>query len=88
MAALESKNVQAVKDQRMARFQRNFTGVISAIPYCAYRRHIPLCCIKYVQELKCLGSAWALCRWFLLLGHMGVAFIERRLSLLILFIIF
>jgi hypothetical protein len=28
------------------------------------------------------------CRWFLLLGHVGVAFIERRLSLLILFIIF
>jgi hypothetical protein len=31
--------------------------------------------------------AWAPCRWFLLLGHMGVAFIERRLSLLILCII-
>jgi hypothetical protein len=28
------------------------------------------------------------CHWFLLLGHMGVAFIERHLSLLILFIIF
>jgi hypothetical protein len=28
------------------------------------------------------------CHWFLLLGHVGVAFIERRLSLLILFIIF
>jgi hypothetical protein len=28
------------------------------------------------------------CHWFLLLDHTGVAFIERRLSLLILFIIF
>jgi hypothetical protein len=36
----------------------------------------------------CLGSAWAPCHWFLLLGHVGVAFIERRLSLLILLIIF
>jgi hypothetical protein len=35
-----------------------------------------------------LRSAWAPCHWFLLLGHMGVAFIERRLSLLILFFIF
>jgi hypothetical protein len=38
--------------------------------------------------MVCLGSAWAPCRWFLLLGHVGVAFIERRLSLLILFFIF
>jgi hypothetical protein len=37
----------------------------------------------------CLGSAWAPCHWFLLLGHGGWgAFIERRLSLLILFFIF
>jgi hypothetical protein len=36
----------------------------------------------------CSGSAWAPCRWFLLLGHVGVAFVERRLSLLILFIMF
>jgi hypothetical protein len=35
-----------------------------------------------------LGSTWAPCHWFLLLGHMGVAFIERRLSLLILFFIY
>jgi hypothetical protein len=32
-----------------------------------------------------LGFDWAPCRWFLLLGLMGIAFIERRLSLLILF---
>jgi hypothetical protein len=31
---------------------------------------------------------WVPCRWFLLLGRVGVTFIERRLSLLILFIIF
>jgi hypothetical protein len=36
----------------------------------------------------CLGSAWAPCYWFLLLVRVVVAFIERRLSLLILFIIF
>jgi hypothetical protein len=28
----------------------------------------------------CLGISWALCRWFLLLGRVRVAFIERRLS--------
>jgi hypothetical protein len=36
----------------------------------------------------CLGSAWAPCHWFLLLGLLGVVCIERRLSLLVLFIIF
>jgi hypothetical protein len=36
----------------------------------------------------CLGSSWAPCRWLLLLSLVGVAFIECRLSLLILFIIF
>jgi hypothetical protein len=35
----------------------------------------------------CLGSVSAPCHWFLSLGNVGVAFIERRLSLLILFII-
>jgi hypothetical protein len=35
-----------------------------------------------------LGSVRAPCRWFLLLGRVRVAFIERRLSLLSLFIIF
>jgi hypothetical protein len=34
------------------------------------------------------GSVWIHCHWFLLLGRVGVAFIEHRLSLLILFIIF
>jgi hypothetical protein len=38
--------------------------------------------------VPCFGSAWALCHWFLLLGRRGVAFNERCLSLLILFIIF
>jgi membrane protease YdiL (CAAX protease family) len=33
-------------------------------------------------------SAWAPCHWFLLLGRRGVAFIERRLYFVILFIIF
>jgi hypothetical protein len=35
-----------------------------------------------------VGSALAPCHWFLLLGRVGVVFIGRRLSLLILFIIF
>jgi hypothetical protein len=42
----------------------------------------------YVLIKKKPKGAWAPCRWFLLLGHMGVAFIECRLSMLILFIIF
>jgi hypothetical protein len=43
-----------------------------------------------VRALSCfsLQSAWAPCHWFLLLGRVGVEFIERRLSLLIFFIIF
>jgi hypothetical protein len=36
----------------------------------------------------CLGSSWAPCHWRLLMGRVGAAFIERRLSLSILFIIF
>jgi hypothetical protein len=45
-------------------------------------------CSVFALSCFCLGSAWAPCHWFLLLGHVGVAFIERRLSLLILFVIF
>jgi hypothetical protein len=41
-----------------------------------------------ILSCSCLGSSWAPCRWFMLLGHVGVAFFERRLSLVILFIIF
>jgi hypothetical protein len=33
----------------------------------------------------CLGSSWASDLWFLLLDRVGLAFIERRLSLLIIF---
>jgi hypothetical protein len=35
-----------------------------------------------------LGSAWGPCHWSLLLGRVRVAFIERRLFLFILLIIF
>jgi hypothetical protein len=48
----------------------------------------PVHALSCALSCFCLWSAWAPCHWFLLLGRMGVAFIERRLSLLILFIIF
>jgi hypothetical protein len=48
----------------------------------------PVRALSCALSCFCLGSAWAPCDWFLLLGRMWVAFIERRLSLLILFIIF
>jgi hypothetical protein len=44
-------------------------------------------CDKPVRALLCalscfcLGSSWAHCHWFLLLGRLVVALIERRLSL-------
>jgi hypothetical protein len=38
--------------------------------------------------VSCPVFVWAPCHWFLSLGRNGVAFIERNLSLLILFIIF
>jgi hypothetical protein len=41
-----------------------------------------------VLSCFCLWSSWAPCRWLLLLGRVGAAFIERGLSFLILFIIF
>jgi hypothetical protein len=40
--------------------------------------YIYLCPVLFL-----FGSVWAPCHWFLLLGCVGVAFIERRLSLLI-----
>jgi hypothetical protein len=48
----------------------------------------PVSALSCALSCFCLGSAWAPRRWFLFLGRVGVAFIERRLSLLILFIIF
>jgi hypothetical protein len=48
------------------------------------------CTLPFLVDLvyHILIDALAPCHWFLLLGRMGVAFIERRLSLLILFFIF
>jgi hypothetical protein len=48
----------------------------------------PVCALSCALPCLCLRSALAPCRWFLLQGRMGVAFIERRLSLVILFAIF
>jgi hypothetical protein len=63
------------------------------------RKHLSLSDNKITRKLQtparalpcalprfCLGSSWAPCRWLLLLGRVGAAFIERRLSLMILFI--
>jgi hypothetical protein len=44
--------------------------------------------ITFSVSCFCLGSSWAPCRWFLLLGGLGVAFAGRHLFLLILFTIF
>jgi hypothetical protein len=49
---------------------------------------LPACTLAYALPCICLGSSWAPCHWLLLLGRVGAVFIERRLSLMILFIIF
>ena len=36
----------------LARFQPNFTGMISIYPSCAWRWHVPLGCAKWPSELK------------------------------------
>jgi hypothetical protein len=51
-------------------------------------RDWPVRALSCVLSCFCLGSAWAPWHGFLLQGRMGTAFIERRLSLLFLFIIF
>jgi hypothetical protein len=39
-------------------FELNFTGVISTIPSCAHRRHVPLRCTKRPTELKKILSGF------------------------------
>jgi hypothetical protein len=48
----------------------------------------PVYALPLALSCFCLGSAWAPYHWFLLLSRVGVAFIERRFSFLILFVIF
>jgi hypothetical protein len=49
---------------------------------------VPAHALRCALSCFCLGSSLAHCHWLLLLDRVGVAFVERRLSLLILFIIF
>jgi hypothetical protein len=71
------------------------TSFLSLVPYLSYQSLIiydfsglACPCSALCHCLFFWGSSWAPCHWLLLLARVGVAFIERRLSLLILFIIF
>jgi hypothetical protein len=49
---------------------------------------LPARALPYALSYFCLGSSWAPFHWRLLLGRVGAAFIEHRLSFSILYIIF
>jgi hypothetical protein len=61
-----------------------FFSSLSASNYLFLGSGLPARTLPYALFCFYLGSSWAPCHWLLLLGRVG----ERRLSLIILFIIF
>jgi hypothetical protein len=69
-------------------FNHLFVFLLSVSNYLVLGSGLPARTLPYAIPCFCLGSSWAPCHWLLLLGRVGAAFIERRLSLMILFIMF